>query len=61
MKNSFKRNWWDCNTNEVDSILLCLNYDLTCDGLPHCAKTDIPDPDENCSYHVRSIFTLRFG
>merc|ERR1711892_730189 len=49
---SFKRKWWNCNTNEEDSTLLCLNYDLTCDGLPHCAKTTIPNPDENCGYHV---------
>merc|ERR1711892_460952 len=49
---SFKRKWWNCNTNEEDSNLLCLNYDLTCDGLPHCAKTTIPNPDENCGYHV---------
>jgi len=50
---SFKRpKWWNCNTNEEEGGLVCLNYELTCDGLPHCAKQAIPNPDENCGYHV---------
>jgi len=40
--------WWNCNVNEKGLPLVCLNYDLTCDNLPHCAHTEIPNPDENC-------------
>jgi len=40
--------WWNCNVNERGLPLVCLNYDLTCDNIPHCAHTEIPNPDENC-------------
>jgi hypothetical protein len=33
--------------------LLCIDYSLTCDGLPNCAKTNLPNPDENCEAGVR--------
>lgn len=49
---SFKPKWWNCNSGLPDLTLLCVNYDLTCDDLPHCAKQSIPNPDENCTYHV---------
>ena len=37
-----------------DGNVLCINYDLTCDFLPNCAKLAIPNPDENCISNVRS-------
>merc|ERR1711962_1017679 len=40
--------WWNCNVNEKHLPLICVNYDLTCDNIPHCAHTEIPNPDENC-------------
>jgi len=49
---SFHPHWWNCNTNVENSPLICINYDLTCDGLPHCAELQIPNPDEDCDYHV---------
>ena len=39
--------------NEKGLPLVCLNYDLTCDNIPHCAHTEIPNPDENCDEGVR--------
>jgi len=49
---SFHPHWWNCNTNVEKSPLICINYGLTCDGLPSCAKTQVPNPDEDCDYHV---------
>ena len=54
---SFHPHWWNCNTNVENSPLICINYDLTCDGLPHCAVPQVPNPDEDCDYHV-SIYQL---
>jgi len=46
---SSRKRWWDCNSvNSENSNVLCINYDLTCDFLPNCAKLYIPNPDENC-------------
>ena len=53
---SFHPHWWNCNTNVENSPLICINYDLTCDGLPHCAELQIPNPDEDCDYHVSTHF-----
>ena len=51
---SYHPDWWNCNANEGDdSPVVCINHQLTCDGLPHCAKKSVPNPDENCEYHVR--------
>ena len=49
---SWHPDWWNCNTGLADSPLLCINERLTCNALPHCAKENIPNPDENCTYHV---------
>ena len=49
---SWHPDWWNCNTGLADSPLLCINEKLTCNALPHCAKENIPNPDENCTYHV---------
>ena len=43
--------------NEKGLPLVCLNYDLTCDNIPHCAHTEIPNPDENCDEGVGEILT----
>jgi len=46
---SSRKRWWDCNrVTSEDGNVLCINYDLTCDFLPNCAKLAIPNPDENC-------------
>jgi len=49
--------WWDCGTgqqgpshNMVEP--LCVNYDLTCDDLPHCAQQNLPNSDEDCAIHI---------
>merc|ERR1711936_122004 len=43
-----KKRWWDCNKVSSEDNVLCINYDLTCDYLPNCAKLNVPNPDENC-------------
>jgi len=42
--------WWDCNTGKPSYELVCLNWDLTCNDLPNCADTSIPNPDEDCKH-----------
>lgn len=50
-----ERTWWNCNIMETDLPPLCVNYKLTCDHLPHCAKEDIPNPDENCDNGLQLV------
>ena len=47
-----KKRWWDCNKVSSEDNVLCINYDLTCDYLPNCAKLNVPNPDENCISNV---------
>ena len=44
--------WFDCNRNIENNQLLCISNELTCNSLPHCASTQLPNPDENCGYQV---------
>ncbi|XP_023343884.1 uncharacterized protein LOC111713281 [Eurytemora carolleeae] len=49
--NSRETEWFDCNRNNVENNqLLCISDELTCNSLPHCASTQLPNPDENCGY-----------
>lgn len=45
---SYNKHWWNCMAGD-DPLILCINFDLTCNYLPNCASRNIPNPDENCT------------
>ena len=49
---SYNKHWWNCMAGD-DPLILCINFDLTCNYLPNCASRNIPNPDENCTTNVR--------
>ncbi|XP_023348311.1 uncharacterized protein LOC111717030 isoform X2 [Eurytemora carolleeae] len=59
--NSRENEWFDCNRSNVENLLLCISDELTCNTLPNCASTQLPNPDENCEYQETLLCYLAQG